>query len=74
MSISNLTVESLILSQVMRNESYARKTLPFIKEDYFLDETDRVVYKAIRSYIDKYNTIPSKGSLISSLSDDRSLG
>lgn len=73
MSMSNLTVENLILSQVMKNESFARKTLPFIKEEYFLEETDRVVYKAIRSYIERYNTIPSKESLIISLSDDRSI-
>lgn len=74
MSTTNLTVENLILSQVMKNESYARKTLPFIKEEYFLEESDRVVYKAIRTYISKYNTIPSKESLIISLSEDRSLG
>ena len=57
------TIERTALSQLVTNEQYARKVLPFIKGDYFADKTERTVYEEIAKFVDKYNTIPTQTSL-----------
>ncbi len=57
------TIERTALSQLVTNEKYARKVLPFIKGDYFADKTERAVYEEIAKFVDKYNTIPTQTSL-----------
>ena len=57
-------IEQLILSNLALNEEYARKILPFIKEEYFNDVSQRVVYKLIKEYIDEYNRNPTKEALV----------
>jgi len=57
MDISN---EFVILSSLAHDEDYARKTLVHIKEEYFQDETQRVIFSTLRDYIQKYQTRPSK--------------
>ena len=47
----------------MRNEDYARKALPFIKDEYFSTDEDRIVFTEIRNFITKYNTLPSYDAL-----------
>ena len=73
MSTLNLTVERLILSQLLNNEEYTRKVLPFLDGSYFHDENEKTILKHVVSYIGKYNSQPSKESLIIALSEDRSL-
>ena len=58
-----MTIEANILSQLINSESYARKVLPFLKEDYFPTITDRLLLIKIKEYMDQYNTTPSKEAL-----------
>jgi hypothetical protein len=44
-----------------------------MKEDYFHDETDRVIYKLIDEYVQKYNKFPSTETLIVDLNNKSSL-
>ena len=57
------TIERTALTQLVTNEKYARKVLPFIKGDYFSDKTERTVFEEITKFVDKYNTIPTQTSL-----------
>ena len=57
------TIERTALTQLVTNEKYARKVLPFIKGDYFSDKTERTVFEEITKFVDKYNKIPTKTSL-----------
>ena len=59
-----MTIETNILSQLINSESYARKVLPFLKEEYFQTVTDRLLVTKIKQYMDKYNVPPSKEALI----------
>lgn len=61
-------IEELILSNLALNEEYSRKIIPFIKEEYFSDNSHRVVYKLIKQYIDEYNNVPTKEALMIDLS------
>ena len=54
------TIERTALTQLVTNEQYARKVLPFIKEDYFADKTERTIFSEITKFVDKYNKIPTQ--------------
>lgn len=56
-------IENTILSGLVFNEDYARKVLPFLKDDYFDQQSEKIVYKEIESYIDKYNGLPTREAL-----------
>ena len=59
----NQSIEKTALSNLISNENYARKVIPFIKSDYFDVREERIVFEEIRKFIDKYNKIPTKTSL-----------
>ena len=65
-----MTIETNILSQLINSESYARKVLPFLKEEYFQTVTDRLLVTKIKQYMDKYNVPPSKEALVIELDDE----
>ena len=47
------TIERTSLSQLVSNEQYARKVLPFMKGDYFSDRTERTIFEEIAKFLDK---------------------
>ena len=53
-------IEFLILRNLLFNEEYVRKVLPFIKEEYFEDEDQKKVFLEVFSFISQYNKIPTK--------------
>ena len=57
------TIEQTALSNLIYNEPFARKVLPFIKGDYFSDRTERIVFEEIQKFVDKYNALPNRNSL-----------
>jgi len=56
-------LEITILRNLVHNENYMRKVLPFVKPDYFTDENERVVYKLISEFVVKYNKPPTTEAL-----------
>lgn len=52
-------VETTILKNLVHNESYLRKVVPFLKEEYFTDTSDKTVFKLISEFISKYNKPPT---------------
>ncbi len=58
------TVETTILKNLIHNEEYSRKVLPFINKEYFEDYNEKVVFEEISNFIVKYNNLPTKESLI----------
>jgi len=59
----NQTIERTTLSNLLFNEDYARKVLPFIKGNYFDVREERIIFDEIASFVDKYNKIPTQTSL-----------
>jgi hypothetical protein len=53
-------VEDLILSNLLHNEGYGRKVIPFLRVRYFHDKSDRVIFETITSYVEQYNRFPNK--------------
>jgi replicative DNA helicase len=53
-------VEFLILRNLLHNEEYLRKVLPFIKPDYFEDTNQKIVFEEIVSFVQEYNKLATK--------------
>ena len=72
-----MKVETLILKNLLLTEEYPRKVLPFIKQEYFEDRTDQVIFDLTSKYFVKYSAVPTVEALtievgkITSLSDDQ---
>ena len=58
-----MSVENTILSNLICNEPYARKVIPFIRTDYFTDKNYQVVLDMITAHYFKFNSVPSKETL-----------
>jgi len=56
-------VEALILKNLMHNEEYSRKVLPFLNKEYFMEHTDKLLYEQVSTFINKYNNLPTKEAL-----------
>lgn len=54
----NINLEQTILRNLLTNEQYMRKVLPFVKPDYF-EGVYRILYKEIGKFVGKYNKLPT---------------
>ena len=53
-------VEILVLRNLLFNEKYLRKVIPFIKADYFEDTQQRIVFEEILNFVTEYNELSTK--------------
>lgn len=58
------STENLVLSGLIYNDEYFKKVFPFLKQDYFEDKRNQVVYNEILEYFSKYKKIPTKESIL----------
>jgi len=58
------TVETIILKNLIYNDEYSRKVLPFINKEYFEDYNEKVIFEEISNFITKYNNLPTRETLI----------
>lgn len=68
------TLETLILSNLIHNEAYMRKVIPFIRDDYFLQFSERYVFTLVKDFTDQYSTVPSTDALFILAQNDQRLG
>ena len=48
-------VEFLILRNLLYNEEYVRKVVPFLKAEYFENFNEKVVFEEILNFVQEYN-------------------
>ena len=53
-------VEFLVLRNLLYNEEYLRKVVPFIKSEYFEDTNQKVVFEEILKFVQEYNQPATK--------------
>ena len=58
-----MNLEKKILKHLILDEAYTRKTIPFIKSEYFSDQSEKILFEEISQYISKYNSMPTKEAL-----------
>ena len=66
-----MRTETAILKNLLQNEEYTRKVLPFLKTDYFTENADKTLYDKIHDFVVKYNSLPSKEALVIDISDTK---
>jgi len=62
--MTKLNLEQTILSNLISSPDYTRKVIPYLKEEYFQDTTERVVFKTIALYVDRYKSPPDDREII----------
>jgi archaellum biogenesis ATPase FlaH len=68
-----MRIETTILKNLIYNEDYSRKVLPFVKPEYFSDKTERLIHKEVNDFVLKYNSLPSYEALVLSVKETNGL-
>ena len=57
-------LEQTILKNLIYNEEYSRKVLPFIRPDYFSDNIEKTVFKEVFDFTNHYKNPPTHEALV----------
>ena len=66
-------VETTILRNLIYDEEYIRKVIPFIQPDYFENSQEKIIFEEIAKFIVKYDKPASQEVLIRLYYDERGL-
>jgi len=66
-------LELSILKNLIYNDEYARKVLPFIQTEYFSDNNERTVYNEIKEFVEKYKNLPTYEALVINFTESKKL-
>ena len=66
-------IERTALKNLIYNEQYCRKVLPFIKEEYFSDRLEKLLFQERYKFVNKYNNLPTKESLSIEINTNKSI-
>ena len=58
-----MNLEVTILSNLIYNEKYTRKVLPFLKSDYFTAREHKIIFLEIHEYVSQYDAMPSLNAI-----------
>ena len=56
-------IERTALKHLIHTEQYARKVLPFLKEEYFSDRLEKLIFREVSLFYEKYNSQPTNETL-----------
>jgi replicative DNA helicase len=66
-------IETIILENLLYNEEYVRKVLPFIKAEYFSDPHEKTVFLMVSEFVGKYSALPTKEAVAILVSENKHL-
>lgn len=66
-------LEQTIIKNLVYNEEYVRKVLPFIRADYFSDNAEKIVFKEIFEFINQYKNPPTHEALVINFTEKKNL-
>ena len=66
-------IENTILASLFYNEDYTRKVLPFIKEEYFGNRVEQLLFGEVFKFVEKYNNLPTKNAIEIELNSRRDI-
>jgi replicative DNA helicase len=66
-----MKLEQTILRNLIQNEDYLRKSLPFLKDEYFTDRSEKTIFNEIVSFTTSYNSTPSIEALTLAIKEGR---
>ena len=66
-------IEQTILKNLIQSDSFSRKVLPFIKDEYFTETDEKTVFNEIKDYFEKYTKTPTAEALLINLENNTRL-
>ena len=66
-------IENTILGSLFYKEDYTRKVLPFIKEEYFGNRVEQLLFGEVFKFVEKYNNLPTKDAILIELNSRRDI-
>ena len=69
----NQKIEQIILRELIQNDVFSRKVLPYLKSEYFSDPKEKLLFEEIQAFIAKYNVLPKIEALIIEIDSSSSL-
>ena len=54
------SIEITVLKNLIHNDEYSRKVVPFINKDYFEEFHEKIIFEEVCKFIVKYNSLPTK--------------
>ena len=66
-----MRLEQTILKNLIKDENYTRKVLPFLKEEYFGNTEDRLLFKEVADFLLTYGQLPTFDALDIEISNIR---
>lgn len=66
--MAETTIQTTILRNLLHDEEYTRRVVPFLKKEYF-EGAHRGVFDAIVAFVTKYNKLPTTEALAIEISD-----
>ena len=66
-------IEKLILSNLLSNEEYGRKAIPFLKSEYFQARSLKAVFDGVDNFVKQYNKFPTKEALTIELDNTKEI-
>ena len=66
-------LERTILKNLIYNEEFTRKVLPFIKPEYFSDQIEKLVFKEVFEFVNKYKNLPTHEALVINFTEAKTL-
>jgi replicative DNA helicase len=68
-----MKLELTILKTLIQNDDYLRKVLPFLRPEYFSENTDRTLFVSINEFVQQYNSAPTVEALGLAIQERRNL-
>ena len=68
-----MRLEQTILKNLVYNEEFTRKVLPFIEADYFSESIERKVFVEIHDFVNQYEKLPTHEVLVINFTEKKEL-
>ena len=70
--MAETTIQTTILRNLLHNEEYTRRVIPFLKKEYFVG-SHRALFESIVQFVSKYNRLPTAEALSIEIQDASNL-
>jgi len=67
------SIEFVVLENLIYNDEYSRRVVPFLKSEYFHNKQEKVLFESIRDFVLQYNSLPTKEAISINLDKSKSI-
>lgn len=71
--MNDISLEDVILQNLITNDDFLRKAIPYIKDEYFTEHVNRSIFISLNKYFQKNNKIPNQSVLAIETKESKSV-